>query len=128
MMQRDENFESHHSCIPCPCSNRKPSEVENKSDSQEQLKVHCRSLLKIFILIVFCETSSMIPISVSFASRWGSYEGAKLQKRPIMRGHFRFSGLTMLNCSRLLNVCASMEESRPGNGLNKKLLSPGSLS
>ena len=122
MMQRDENFESHHSCIPCPCSNRKPSEVENKSDSQEQLKV------QIFILIVLCETSSMIPISASFASRWGSYEGAKLQKRPIMRGHFRFSGLTMLKCSRLLKVCASMEESRPGNGLNKILLSPGSLS
>ena len=46
----------------------------------------------IFILIVLCETSSMIPISVCSASRWGSYEGAKLQKRPIMRGRFRCSG------------------------------------
>ena len=77
------------------------------------------------------ETSSMIPISMSFASRWGSYEGAKLQKRPIMRGRFWFSGpnnaKTSSRHSRLRNVCTSMEESRPGNGLNKKLLSPASL-
>ena len=46
----------------------------------------------IFILIVLCETSTMIPISVCSASQWESYEGAKLQKRPNMRGRFRFSG------------------------------------
>ena len=47
-----------------------------------------------------------------------------------MCGRFRYSGgsnaKTSSRHSRLRNVCTSMEE-RPGNGLNKKSLSPASL-
>ena len=63
--------------------------------NQQLLKVHCSSFFLIFILTVLCETFLTIPISVSFASRWVSYKGAKLQKT-IMRERFRFFGLTML--------------------------------
>ena len=84
------------------------------------LKVHCRSFFKIYILIVLCETSSMIPISVSFASRWGSYEGAKLQKK--------YQLCVSVSGFPVRNVCTFwMEESRPGNELNKKSLSLVSL-
>ena len=73
----------------------------------------------------------MIPISVCSASRWGSYEGAKLQKDQLCVGVSGFPVLTnaKTSCrhSRLRNVCTSMEESRPGNGLNKKSLSLASL-
>ena len=38
----------------------------------------------------------MIPISVSFASQWGSYDGAKLQKDLLCVGGSGFSVLIML--------------------------------
>ena len=60
------------------------------------LKVHCRIFFLIFILIVLCETSSMIPISVCSASRWRSYEGTKLQKDQLCVGVSGFSVAAML--------------------------------
>ena len=42
--------------------------------------------LKISILIVLYETSSLIPISMSFASQSGRYKGAKLQKDQLCVG------------------------------------------
>ena len=63
----------------------------------------------------------------------GELRGHKVAKRPIMRGRFQFSGLTMLK-RRDITVGSGMFAQvwrrvyRPGNRLNKKLLSPASLS
>ena len=75
----------------------------------------------------------MIPISVSFASRWGSYEGAKLQKDQLCVG-VSGSGPTLLK-HRDITVGSGMFAQvwrRVGQAtdrlrLNKKSLSPARL-